>query len=92
MVFARLVQQHGEHRLAVQAVAACSRDGRSRFSREQIDAILDLARGELGDDAVDDVIKVDLDLELERSEIYRAMWSVLQPLIGQLAPAEEASG
>jgi len=90
LVFARLVQQHGEHRLAVQAVAACSRDGRSRFSREQIDAILDLARGELGDDAVDDVIKVDL--ELERSEIYRAMWSVLQPLIGQLAPTEEASG
>jgi hypothetical protein len=90
LVFARLVQQHGEHRLAVQAVAACSLDGRSRFSREQIDAILDLARGELGDEAVDDVIKVDL--ELERSEIYRAMWSVLQPLIGQLAPAEEASG
>ena len=79
-----------EHRLAVEAVAACSRVGRSRFSREQIDAILDLARGELGDDAVDDVIRVDL--ELERSEIYRAMRSVLQPLIGQLAPAGEASG
>ena len=92
LVLARLVQQHGEHRLAVQTVAACSRDGRSRFSREQIDDILDLARRELGDDAVDDVIRVDLELDLERSEIYRAMWSVLQPLRGELARAEETSG
>jgi predicted ATPase len=77
LALARLVQHEGEHRLAVLAVGASAREGRSRFSAAQIDAIVSTARDALGEAQVEELI--DEGQRRERSEIYRAMWNQLQP-------------
>jgi predicted ATPase/class 3 adenylate cyclase len=81
LALARLAQRQGEHDLAVQAVAACSREGRSGFSTQQIDAILDSARVELGSTTVDAIVAEGG--RKERSEIYRELWSLLQPFFAE---------
>lgn len=75
LALARLVQQDGHHDLAVRAVGACSRVGRSRFSSEQIDAILTAAAAELGQARVDQLVTTGE--ESERSDLYREMWEHL---------------
>lgn len=66
---------------AVQAIGACSRDGRSRFSSRQIDAIIESARPELGDDELDQALAEGAGGE--RSEIYRMMWSQFRPIFDE---------
>ncbi len=76
---ARIVQQAGHHELAVRAVGACTRTGRSTFSTRQIAAILDAARHELGDERVDRLLA---DGEsAERSDLNREMWDEVQTSI-----------
>lgn len=88
LALARLVQDRGEHRLAVEAVSACSRHGRSSFSDHQIDAIVEAARLELGDTVVDAVMADGA--ARERSELYRAMWAVLEPAFERVRQSQSS--
>jgi len=75
LALARLVQYDGHHDVAVRAVGACSRDGRSNFSARQIDAILGAARDALGDQRVEQLLTEGA--VNERSDLYREMWDHL---------------
>ena len=85
LALARLVQQEGDHDVAVQAVGACSRSGRSTFSARQIESILADARIALGPERVDALLSDGA--KLERSDLYRSMWSNLEPAFEAAAAA-----
>ncbi|MEO6572104.1 MAG: hypothetical protein ABIO83_11230, partial [Ilumatobacteraceae bacterium] len=77
LALARIIDHLGGTELALQAVGACSRQGRSRFSTAQIATIIDNGRRILGDAATDAALADGA--RRERSDLYRAMWSELQP-------------
>ena len=81
LVLARLVQCEGNDVLAVRAVGACVSVSRSEFSRTQRLTILEQAKTRLAPEEVDRLL-VD-GAASERSDLYREMWGVLHPLIGE---------
>ncbi|MFW2333949.1 ATP-binding protein [Ilumatobacter sp.] len=79
LALARLVQYEGDHDVAVRAVGACSRTGRSNFSERQIEAIIGAARDAFGSGRVEQLLAEGADRE--RSDLYRTMWDQLQPAL-----------
>lgn len=76
LAIARFLQHEGHHELAVRAVGACDRSGRSQFSNHQFEAILELGKDQLGFDRLQELLTEGS--QSERSDIYRDLWSTLQ--------------
>ena len=76
LALARVAQHHGHHALALKAVGACDTATRSSFSTQQIDTILELARGAHDEREIDALMAAGA--VTEQSDLYRELWAVLE--------------